>query len=299
MKRTRQPGYVLVMVLVVLAMAGSVLAASACRTSRQVLDAGESERRLQRKWLNASAQKVVLDRAEEILIGEPDIAGRPSYDPPAVARRFTLAAGGVTFDLVVADEQAKANVNMLAKRRADTGNLDEALRVLQADSRTFLPVRLRPSPTRKVRATTVPIIYETFDQCLALDGPWQLVSAEATERAAGDAITCWGGGKINFKRASLAAMREVCSGCLDDGQVDTLVRLRGQDPKTTLSGALALLKLSEKTRDEAMAVLTDASHCHSLWVIARDTTRDYYRLYVDQYGDPDCETGRYTYAWEP
>ena len=200
---------------------------------------------------------------------------------------------------MLADEQAKANVNMLAKRRADTGNLDEALRVLQAGGRTFLPVRLRPSPTRKVRATTVPILYETFDQCLTVEGPWQLVSAETGRGCASETITCWGGGKINFKRASMAAMREVAAGCLDDTQVDTLLRLRDQEPRTALSDALALLKLSEKTRDEAMTILTDTSHCHSLWVIAHDKTRDYFRLYVDQYGDPDCETGRYTYAWEP
>jgi hypothetical protein len=296
---SRHPGYVLVMVLVILAMAGSVLAAATCRTSKQVLDAGASERRLQRKWLSVSAQTVILDRADDVLVGAPDVAGRVSYDPPSVSRHIVVTAGGMNFDLVLADEQAKANVNMMAKLRADAGNLDEALRVLQASHRTFLPVHLRPSPTRKVRATTVPIIYETFDQCLTLDGPWQLVSSETSQGYAAEDITCWGGGKINFRRASMAALREVCVGCLDDTQLDTLIRLRDQAPKTTLTEALMLLKLTDKTRDEAMTLLTDDSHCHSLWVIAHDKTRDYFRLYIDQYGDPDCETGRYTYAWEP
>jgi hypothetical protein len=297
--RNRQPGYVLVMVLIVLAMAGSVLAAATCRTSRRVLDAGESERRLQRKWLAVSAQTVILDRAEEVLAGKADAAGRVSYEPPAVTRHIAITAGGMDFTLVLSDEQAKANVNMMAKRRAETGNLDEAMRVLQASNRTFLPVRLRPSPTRKVRATTVPILYETFDQCLTVEGPWQLVSTEAARGVASQEITCWGGGKINFRRASMAALREVCVGCLDDIQLDTLIRLRNQEPRTKLSEALALLKLTDQTRDEALALLTDESHCHSLWVIAHDKTRDYFRLYIDQYGDPDCETGRYTYAWEP
>ena len=295
---SRHPGYVLIMVLVVLAMAGSVLAAATCRTSRRVLEAGESERRLQRKWLSVSAQTVILDRAEEVMAGDPD-ADRFSFAPPAVFKHFALSAGGMDFDLVLADEQAKANVNMMAKRRAETGNLDEALRVLQASNRTFLPGRLRPSPIRKVRATTVPILYETFDQCLTVEGPWQLVSAQSGEGLASESITCWGGGKINFRRAQRAALREVSDGCLNEFQIDTLIRLRDQAPKTKLPEALTLLKLSEKTHDEAMTLLTDDSHCHSLWVIAHDKTRDYFRLYVDQYGDPDCETGRYTYAWEP
>ena len=310
---TRHPGYVLVMVLAVLALAGSVLAAAACRSSDRVLEAGEAERALQRKWTFISTQAAVLDRAEEVLAGEKDEADRPSDAPPAVLRHFSLDVGGARIELILSDEQAKASVNMIAKRRGAAEDVEEALRALQADTRHFLPILLRPSLPRKSRATTVPVLYETLDQCLAFAGPTELVGMESTEGYAMHTITCWGGGKVNFKRAPMAVLREVTSGCLDENDLDTLVRAREQDPGISLTKALtflkidgtrsdeaqALQKLTEKKRDEAMTLLTDSSHCHSLWIIVHGKTRNCYRLYVNQFGDPDCEAGRYTFAWQP
>jgi hypothetical protein len=320
MIRSRQHrGYVLVMVLAILTLAASVLAAAACRTSDACLEAGDAQRSLQRKWAFISSQAAVLDRAEELLADKKDAFDRPVDEPPAAIKHFTLDLGGSKVELILADEQAKANVNMIAKRREAPEDVEETLRRLQGTNRHFLSVRLRPSPPPKSKATTVPVQYESFDQCLVSTGPEELVGADSSDGYATGTISCWGGGKVNFRRAPLTVLREVTSGCLDENDLDVLIRAREQNPEISLTKALALLKSeiaateegqpsapqpkapekSDKKRDEAMTLLTDSSHCHSLWIIVREKTRNWYRLYVNQFGDPDCDAGRFTLAWQP
>jgi len=109
--RLQQPGFVMLIVLVVLAVAGSVLAITAGHCCRQALAAGAAARALQVEWGSLSCRAVCLPGAEALLAGESARLG----GPVSTVRR-TVVLGRVRFVLVASDEQAKADVNLLEHR---------------------------------------------------------------------------------------------------------------------------------------------------------------------------------------
>ena len=101
-------GYVLVTTLVLLMLAATLLVGIGRASVRQAVRARVAQDELQRRWGTASCREAVLPYAEGLLRAEE---GRRRGPVPSLRRRVTL--GGQAFDLVVADEQAKANVNVL------------------------------------------------------------------------------------------------------------------------------------------------------------------------------------------
>ncbi len=278
------------MVLVVLALAGSLLGICAHRTSRRALAAGVQERRLQRTWGMRSLDTACLARAEAILI-EADREDRPP--PAAVHRRITL--GNTTFDLVVADEQAKANVNALAAERgreairASAGALSAGRWILQVVPR---PVREK---TGEIRSPQV--LFASLEQVFADVSPADLLGTGPDRPGPAEDLTCWGNGKVHVRRAPPTVLREMLTGALSEYQVHRLCLLREELPDAGLEELLGRLELESEERDRLRKRLTQDSNCHSLWIVARGRTRDWHRLIVNQTGDATNDAGRWTFVW--
>jgi hypothetical protein len=286
--RTRR-GFVLLMVLVVLAVAGSLLGLCAHRTSRRALEVGIRERTLQRRWAVRSLEAVCLPQAEAILTE----AG-PEEGPPPASVRQTLDIGGTTFDLVVADEQAKANVNQVtAIRRTDgvracAGALSEGRWVLQVVPR---PVDVKTSEIRSPK-----VLYASLEQVFQNTAPEDLLGTRDRPGPA-ERLTCWGNGKVHFRRSPVAVLRVVLEGVLTEYQLHRLVTLRDEQPDAGLHEILAGMELDDKMREDAETRLTETSTCHSLWITARGKTRQWHRLSVTQQGDAENDAGHWTFVW--
>jgi len=290
-RSARKPGFVLLIVLVVLAVAGSVLAITAGHCCRQALAAGAAARALQVEWGSLSCRAVCLPRAEALLAGESARLGGP-----VSSVRRTVVLGGIRFDLVASDEQAKADVNLLEHRFGrDVASAKVA--DLQSPLRRALQVTLRPSgPDRNV-VSRIPIGYTCPDQVFVFDHPQQLVPTGVRCESPMQRITCWGGGRLNFTRADPAAIRHVTAGLLNDEQVFSLCELVAQRPGCTLAEAMKHLGLELGKTELLKAALTDRSRCQALWVVARGSTRNWYRLYVDQLGDMENDSRRWSFQW--
>ncbi len=284
-------GFVLLIVLLVLAVAGTILAASARRSGRQTLEAGAAQRELQVKWAALSCRAICLPLAEEILKGRSAKQGRP-----CTRVRRNMVLGGLPLTLILSDEQAKANVNMLVGRH---GRSVAAARInqLQAHLRRPQPVYLRPFQLRVRSISAVPMFYASVDQVFVFEHPSQLIEQEADEPSPLDRITCWSSGKVNFKRAEPAVIREATAGLLTEGQLAELVALRNEARDCTLTEAIQHLQLEKEQIEAIKKVLTDTSSCHSLWVIARGPTRKWHRLYVSQRGDMENDSRNWTFQW--
>src|SRR5438132_1522253 len=97
-------GYVLLLVLFVIALAATAMAA-VCRMSlAKSLHASRAAADLQRRWAVLTTRSVLLPQAEAIL-------AKPGEPVSEVRREIQL--GGQSFTLIFGDEQAKANVNLL------------------------------------------------------------------------------------------------------------------------------------------------------------------------------------------
>ena len=287
---THTPGFVLLMVLVVLAVAGSLLGVSARRTGEAVLEAGVAARELQRTWAMRSLQAGCLPRAEAILLA------RAPEDGPAPATVWTTVRLGETpFDVVVSDEQAKANVNLLAAARGRAAVRASVSRL--SDGRWPLQVLLRPVVQASGAIHTPPRVYASLEQVFASASPADLLGDDADRRGPSERVTCWGSGRVHVRRAGRPVLRETLQETLTEAQLARLVTLREEMPEADIETLLRELELKEAEAAAVRARLVETSTCHSLWLVARGRTRRWFRLTVEEQGDAANDAGRWTFVW--
>jgi len=278
-KRPRNSGVALIITLLVITIAGTALAAAAGRSCRTALEASEAMEDLQIRWGTLSCRDLAMSSAEWMLVSETQDNGSANS-----TTRKSVTLGSITFDLVFSDEQAKANVNVLAQRR-NAPDLAHAMTNIQLDLNRICPVNLKPARTDPKRPDQSP--YLSFGQIFEAARPQDLISNDPLVESAGDRITCWSNGKVNFKRADRAVLREMLSRLLNEGQIDKLLKYRDKSPDCTLLEAISSIELSD--RDEMtgriMNLLTDMSLCHGLWVIARGRTRSWFSFHVRRVSD--------------
>jgi len=288
----KKRGFVLLMVLVVLAIAGTILATSARRSGQRALDTKELVRQIQLRWGAISCRDIVFSNVSDIFehaAEYQDIKSRQVRKP--------ITLGSVKFDLILSDEQAKANINLLAARFGSQG-LTAAMRELQADQREILQVFLKPGKkhqsiqftTKSKRGrkrskknelpATVPIVYESYDQLFRYDHPSQLLRIKQEEISPTDRITFWGNGKLNLARADVETLRSVLSGLVTEDQIVTLANCDPADPTFSLQQVIDTSELDTEKAELLTILLTDESECFSLWVIGSVPTRRYYRLFI-------------------
>jgi hypothetical protein len=287
----RQSGFVLVIVLVVLTIAATIVAASARRSCRRALQSRQSAEDLQLRWGTLSCRATCVPAAELLL------QQRQAAETEKVTRAdYRVTLGGIGFVLVVGDEQCKANVNLLAARRGEV-DLASTVSGLEVGSRRVLPIRLRSGVPDPSIVSALPLLYTSYDQLYAYRRPSDLVDAESAEPVAGARVTCWGSGKLNFKRAGRDALRVVLAGVFNETQIDKLLRLLDESPDCTIGEAVKHLKLGRKKAWELRRVLTDVSYCHSLWVVAKGRRRSWHRLFVAQIGDAENDSMNWRFDW--
>jgi hypothetical protein len=296
-RRSNKTGFVLILVLVVLAIAGVVLGSAAARGGRDAIRASTAERDLQLRWGNLSCRTAVLPLAQQMLQSADGTDGnglpRKTFSV-CVTRRITLA--GVDFDLVISDEQAKANVNLLFAR-GGAGQVEASVAELQSDQSRALPLLLRPQAGQDRAIRKYPLELGSYEQVFVVKHPRELVESGFDELAGQKRVTCWGSGRVNFKAADVPVLRQILAGVLTETQFDELVKYRSAQPDCTLEEALRKLKLTKEKGDDARKLLCEESSCQSLWVIARCKTRDWYTLHVVQAGDAENDAQSWTFRW--
>jgi len=286
----KKSGFVLLVVLVVLAIAATVLAATARRCGSRAMAAGEMAREIQLRWGTISLKNLCLNSAGSLL------NSTTADDGPARRIGKSLDLGGVRFQLVIADEGAKANVNLLAAQKT-IGDLEPALMDLQADCRRVLPVVLRPVAPAGGRISALPMRYISLSQVLGFKHPAELIDPQSQEPSASDRLTCWGNGLVNFKTAPRQILRAVAGEVLSEGYIEKLRKLVAQKPTCSLAEAIKHLELNDDRAKKVRDLLTDRSSCFSLWVIADDGSRTWHRLYVRSSADTRNDREDWTFQW--
>jgi hypothetical protein len=268
--------------------------------ARAVVSARQVEDDLQRRWGIASCRKAVLPHAEAILSGLEQERRRPA---PSFAVAVRL--GGMTFDMIVADEQAKANVNAILSE-ADLALAETRIRQALSGSGIANRIKLRAmiggvlQPIRT--ATTGPAATQPvwnagaltvagWGQVFDVASPVQLLRAAPGGRSPLDVLTCWGTGAINIRRASNTALTLAAGRSASGVEISRLIEARDklferrtegafdQSPADRL-GELMTQTASESLKNKGNLGLSENSTCHSLWVISRNGRRDGYDLFV-------------------
>lgn len=237
-KPSAREGFVLLLTVGLLLITVITTARMAQGSLRFALEAIQAEESIQDRWLRASLQRVVLNRAARQFAAAAEDSTR---DRPPTSIDAELRLGQRTLALRLADEDAKINLNQIheVQGAAEVGTV-----VRRHAAGRGLTVRLQPSKS----ATDAPTIpYESWGQVFDLSrgaSPRNLM--EGTRE-----LTCWGVGTTNRARVPGTQVRDRLEE-LPDGAGAERGQPRGElnEPPDRLVGR--------------------RSSCYSLWVV-RDT----------------------------
>jgi hypothetical protein len=307
--KSHRRGYVLVMTLGLLVLAATLLVTIGRASTRRVLQARLEERQLQLRWGTVSCRNAILPVAGDILARQEALQNRPipSY-------RVSLALGNERFMLLVSDEQAKANINLLLER-SDKSRTEARIREALTGSGLGNAIFLRPEPSvhAEVAPPTVPgqpaqppdlpNWISGFGQVFTNVGPDRLVAGGPLAPAG--QLTCWGSGAVNIMRVSEPALRLAATPTMTTIEADHLIEARNKvfEPRNNkkssasslgpaqpaptadaVGSLLAQAKVDPKVR--LNVALTSSSTCYSLWVIRQDGRRSDYRFFVSNESHP-------------
>lgn len=261
------------MTLVLIMLAALAQAGLARRSLQLATEANEAQQDLQQRWGTISCRRFLLDNAAErfeLLEQEYRKQELPWPAPSQVAGRVTL--GTLDFSLMLADEEAKLNLNTLQSRMP--ARFRQQVMQLASD---MVPLSLRPDLSP--RATQTRRWYTSWGQVFPLghlltQGNWALL------REAVSQITCWGSGKINIKRASDELLEAVIVQEIDAKTAREFLEARNEAMTIELDSLLSSLGLRRAQISKLRAWLTAESRCFSLWIAIADGKRTGYHLFI-------------------
>jgi type II secretory pathway component PulK len=268
------------MALLLIAMAGSVLAIMARRSVFDASDVKQAELLLKQRWASYSLSRSLLPQAAELIKTFNEDNPDPDKGPLNTVR-FEVQLGEAAYQVILSDEQAKANVNQLLKNKGNTSDTAQAIRSLMEAARVqdMPAIELKPYAWEdNPEIANVHTLGQVFHEV----DPAKLLSNDDEQTAVLDALTCWTDGKLNIHTASPEVLKAVCTPLITRGQIDKLIDARKSDPKISLAAALTAAGIAKDNLEKIKPLFTDQSTFHSLWITARTDRRTRYWLTVAQ-----------------
>ncbi len=290
----KRPGIVLLLVLVSLVIAATALVSVARQSYRMGTDALRARRELQQKWGSASLNRAMLPVATTIF-EERDKAARKARLPvPSPELLGNIVLGDVQLQFVLADEDARANVNSLyhfSDRDSAAKTVKELSQAIGAVAlnaeteavgadRMVRPVNTQPGSTRpdananaspnadadaneedpeEETLRTAPIAFRSWGQVFDLSRVSNL--QQATRR-----LTCWGSEAINVRRADEETAVEVAGLIIGRPAARRMITDFRKSPANQIRRTIDRYSTNAQHRLQLKRLLSESSLCYSLWV---------------------------------
>jgi hypothetical protein len=315
--RSNRPGYVLVVTLGLLVLSSTLLVTVGRVAVRHALAARKAEEQLQRRWATISCRNAVLPFAEQILANAEIQQVRP-----VPVTQIRLRLGGQDVQLIVSDEQAKANVNALLEvSSSDKSEVESRIRQSLSGTGLMSAVRLRPAslvPGSTTRASAplpgttqpsghgagVPRWITGLGQIFDNVPPERLLAGVGS--APINVMTCWGPGATNVQRASEKSLILAAGSSMSAIDIGRLIAARNaQFRGRAVSGARAtptlgaapngpstdpigrlLAEAKVTVKDRGKLPLSAGTACYSLWIIVGDSRQARHYLIVSDESNP-------------
>lgn len=272
-QRSARSGFVLVLVLAVLVIA-MLISAFAMRFSlTMALRAADAEESLQERWGRFSLQRTILAGANNIL--EDIRESKRSSGSSERVRHLTLrfALGNLDFELLLADEDAKLNLNTVYYMRSESA-VEQSVRKLFV-SANQLPLRLRPF--QETGESSGAPVFDSWGQVFELD---RRPDAAALLQEMTREISCWGTGLLNVTYASDESLNTACATLVRGSTIDRLKVCRATGHYRKLGALLDAAVVTDSERRQLGELLTVRSQCYSLWIISRHHGSSKYSLHI-------------------
>lgn len=286
-------GFVLVFVLALI-VAVAILVAGFARKSlvlaQTVADAQES---LQRRWGARSCQRFLLSNAGTLLDGNLPVTERNRESWPLPAHvDFDVPLGDFHFYGRVSDEDAKTNLNALARRGPDPRTeLTEAVQKASSSSGLLTMIRYPTAASPAQNRGS----FQTWEQVFDLSGVESVTELVPRLQTATLELTCWGGGQVNIRRASDSTVQAVCRGQVHEECIARLLALRRAGGTDNIDKLLEPLK-SKAQEPILRRLLVIDSKCYSLWLTAQGPRRSWTSFTIDRSGKGNPSSFE-TFSW--
>lgn len=281
-KRRERKGVLLLVVVACILIAGLAMVGITRQSLRMATSALKTESELQQRWGVISLQRTLMTGAPEIFTNSDNaslIAGKTGPFPSTV--RSEVLLGGIKFNLLLADEQAKLNLNLAYHMRGKNTaqQLAEKMKGIGGLRTRLMPeVQSADIGRQKSSAsdddeeedaaeneTSLPVAFRHWGQVFDLSNspsaaPGQLVPA-ATSR-----LTCWGRGAVNITRASNEIIEETCRTALGPGVARKLVSQYRENPTQNIRQVAVQLKVDDQGVNALRQLVTTESATYSLWL---------------------------------
>ncbi len=256
----RNSGYALLLVLVALTLCTVALTGLATHAMQANVESLERMQGLQARWGRQSCSHALLRDAPalfEALEQQGPTAGRLEKRAFPVVLTETVSLGGQSFTVIVADEDAKLNINAL-QQLGRPGALTQALRrvVSPQHFRTFRDLS-RTSNNRGLGS---------WGEVIDLQ---RLRELEGSDRGLAEmtrGLTLWGSGKLNIHRASDESLELICKAAVTDGLARRIVERHKESPTLETDLLLRQTVLNETDREQLARLLGDGSTTFSVWI---------------------------------
>jgi hypothetical protein len=291
---------VLLLVLAVLVLMVAALSQLSTISLRRALAAADEQVRLQQRVGAESIERALLPRAAALFDARQKAAEQQlsldATNPPPGSSPYRIRAavsfGGVTFDVVLADEDAKLNLNRVyhaaGKQRVDRAVAELSGPVAARALRTLPAVRPLPQSGIGQREDfddaddeddgdegdeKIPRAFRSWGEVFDLPRLAAVAGTDAALPNVTQSITCWGGGALNLRRASDEAIRAAAACILSEGAARRLVSRYRDNPAVPLEVLLVGEATSESERIRLRRMLGESSSHFSLWLDASTTSR--------------------------
>jgi len=275
---TNRRGFVLLIVLAVLVVSAVSLTTLATASHHRSLDARHARDELQRRYAVISCEQLLLPRAAE-LFEQQDEQWRDSgrSTPPPASIREQVRLGDHMIDLILADEDAKANLNALY-HEADRSRVERTLRDLVGPQvQQLLALNPVVRSASRFRQNTADDEEDDGDDTLFAPAfhTWGDIFAIPRLRAAtGDDrmlatitanITLWGSGRLNLEHAQDDTVIAVCEAVVSRGVADSLLTAYRDYPQRNVQLLLDKEVADTADRQRLSELIGRGSSAWSLW----------------------------------
>lgn len=257
-KHDPNSGYVLLVVVVIIALAAIVLASISRLSLAIAVESKNAAAELQDRWMTLSCQRNILPAAARILDKSVILSDTSKFQLEA---NFEWQAAGKTYRCRIADEAAKMNVQTLMASSENVSYF-EVLR------RTRLPLAIRVAPGNRKRNSAKEI--ESWGAIVVPASSSQAPHLPASIQSISRRLTIDSPGKLNTTRASDRSLQQISSLAVQSDMVAELLdkrrKLKEANVKITVNALVRELEASDEEITQLRQLLTDESRCYSMWL---------------------------------
>ena len=293
----KRDGYALIAVLAVMVLMVTVLNNLSRLSLRRALAASDAQIRLQQRLGSDSIERVVLPQAARVfesLEEQAEEARRLGRDELTVPTKLrdAVTIGGVTFDVVLSDEDSKLNLNQVyhavGEARART-TINKLVPAVAARSIRLIPaVRSVGNPLEfmtdqddedDTAEAEIPRAFRSWGEVFDLSSLFSTIGSDAALPNLTTELTCWGSGSINIRRASDESIRSAAACVISEAGANRLVNRYRENPTITSEMLITRETKSESERQRLRRMLGEVSVHFSVWIDASAKARRSARVF--------------------